>query len=315
MEHIARRLTEGRSRFEFYLPLAGGGRMPVVISAREIEDPDGRLFAVVTVTDISEQKRAELDLRHANVKLEARAREIEEELLLAARVQESLAPRSLTWGGVSVETFYQAARTIGGDYGLVTPREEYLNIMVCDVSGHGISSALVANRIYTETVAQIESGTDLGSMLRHLNRFTMQSLGISNLFFTLAAARLYRGARSMEFAGAGHPPAMILRHGQAPLLLESRSTILGLLDDAVNREPVLRVAVESGDRVMIYTDGLTENFNARREMLGVEGLAEIARETSKLPLAEMRQELLNRVAAWREGPAVDDVSLVLLEIP
>jgi two-component system, sensor histidine kinase ChiS len=68
------------------------------------------------------------------------------------------------------------------------------------------------------------------------------------------------------------------------------------------------------DRVVIYTDGLTENFNSQREMLGVDGLKEILTEASTLPLHEMKSQILNRVAAWRNGPAADDGSLVLLEI-
>ena len=133
----------------------------MVIAAKTLEDPDGREFAVVTFTDITEQKRAETELRDANTLLEARAREIEEELTLASRVQQSLAPKSLVWGTASVETFYQPVRSIGGDFGLVTPSEDQLDLLVCDVSGHGISSALVANRIYTETMSQIERGEGL----------------------------------------------------------------------------------------------------------------------------------------------------------
>jgi serine phosphatase RsbU (regulator of sigma subunit) len=67
--------------------------------------------------------------------------------------------------------------------------------------------------------------------------------------------------------------------------------------------------------VLIYTDGFTESFNAQRDMLGVEGLSEIVRETSKLPLPHMRQEIVDRVAAWRSGPADDDMSLVVVEVP
>ena len=141
-------------------PKSPGSRLPVVISARQLEDPDGRIFAIVTFTDITEQKSAEMDLRRANLLLEARERAIEEDLLLAARIQQSLAPRSLTWAAASVETYYQAARTIGGDYGLVTPGDDYLTLLLGDVSGHGIGSALVANRIYTETISLIEAGAE-----------------------------------------------------------------------------------------------------------------------------------------------------------
>jgi PAS domain S-box-containing protein len=312
---IEQRHAEGQGQYEFYLPQRDGGRMPVLVTSRQIEDLDGGLYAVITATDISEQKRAENALREANLLLEKRHREIEEDLQLAANVQQSLAPKSIQWGKFGVETYYQAARTIGGDFGLVTPGEDSLHIMVCDISGHGIGSALVANRIYTETMAQIERGASLAQMFRHLNRFVLQGLGTSVFFFTAAAARFDRGARRLEFAGAGHPPAMIVHPGETPQLVESRSAVLGLLKDAVDAEAATEISLEAGDRVLIYTDGFTESFNAQRDMLGVEGLSEIVRETSKLPLPHMRQEIVDRVAAWRSGPADDDMSLVVVEVP
>lgn len=304
----------GQSRFEFYLPQVTGGHLPVIVAARQLEDPEGRLFAVVTCTDIAEQKNAEMELRQANRLLEARERAIEEDLLLAARVQQSLSPKSLAWAASSVETYYQAARTIGGDFGLVTPGDDWLTLLVCDVSGHGIGSALVANRIYTETVSLIESGAALTPMLQHLNRFVMHNLGSFFMYFTLAAARLSRDGRSLEFSAAGHPPAMILRPREAPRLLDSASPILGCFEDAVAQDSAARVALEPGDRVMLYTDGFTENFNSRGEMLGVKGLAEIARGASSLSLPAMKQQILDDVAAWRKGPAADDMSLILLEV-
>jgi sigma-B regulation protein RsbU (phosphoserine phosphatase) len=314
-QQIERRQRQGSNLFEFYLPQRDGSRMPVVVTSRQIEDPDGGIFAVVTMTDISAQKSAETALREANVQLEQRHREIEEDLLLAARVQQSLAPGSLLWGGVAVETFYQPVRTIGGDFGLVAPRPDHLNLMICDVSGHGIGSALVANRIYTETMSQIERGVALAPMMQHLNRFVIGSLRSSVFYFTLVAARLDLSARTLEFAGAGHPPGMIIKPGDAPRLLESRSSVLGLLQDAVDTENAMQVPVVSGERVILYTDGFTESFNEKDDMLGVEGLAEIIRETATLPLPEMTREIVNRVAAFRGGPAADDMSLVIVEIP
>lgn len=305
----------GHNRFEFAIPRKDGSRLPVVIGSRTIEDPDGRHFSIVTFTDISEQKLAEAQLRDANLQLENRQREIEEDLALAARVQQSLAPKSLVWGGLRVETFYHPVRTIGGDFGLVSPLdEEHLNLLVCDVSGHGIGSALVANRIYSETITQLRNGAALPDMMRQLNRFVMQNIGTSVFFFTVAAARIDRDARRMVFAGAGHPPAMIARRGEEPLLLESRSMVLGALPDAVGVEATLDVDLEAGDRIVLYTDGITDVFDSRGEMLGVEGVQKFVRETSELPFGEMSQGILDRVAEWREGPPADDVSLVLVEV-
>ena len=202
-----RGLRAGHNRFEFVLPKKDGSRLPVIISARTVEDPDGRQFAIVTFTDISDLKRAEQELRDVNQKLEERHQEIQEDLKLAARVQQSLAPKSLVWGGVRVETFYHPVRTIGGDFGLVSSLDDrYLNLLVCDVSGHGIGSALVANRIYTEMMTQLRAGSALDTMLTQLNRFVMHNIGSSVFFFTVAAARIDRPGRRMIFAGAGHPP-------------------------------------------------------------------------------------------------------------
>jgi phosphoserine phosphatase RsbU/P len=305
----------GRSREEFFLPAKDGTRLPVIVSARILEDPDGREFAIVTFTDISELKTAEAQLRAANVQLEDRHKEIEEDLVLAARVQQSLAPKSVTWGGIQVVAFYHPVRTIGGDFGLVSPvDEDHLNLLVCDVSGHGIGSALVANRIYSETMTQLQNGVPLGDMLRGLNTFVMRNIGSSVFFFTLAAARVDRSGRRMIYAGAGHPPVMVVQPGEEPRLLESRSMVLGALPNAVADEATLDVDLQAGDRIVLYTDGITDVFDSRGEMLGVEGVQKFVRETALLPFREMKQGILDRVAAWREGPPSDDMSLVLVEV-
>jgi len=315
LARIAESELAGQHQFEFVVPRKDGSRLPVVITTRRFEDPDGRMYAIVTFTDISDQKRAEAMLREANTKLEERQRQIDEDLTLAARVQQSLAPQSLVWGGLRVDAYYHPVRRIGGDFGVVSPiNDENLNLLVCDVSGHGIGSALVANRLYTEILAELRNNAPLGDMLRRLNKFVLQSIGGSAFYFTAAAARIDRGGRRMVFAGAGHPPTMIVTPGQEPRLLESRSMLLGALPDAVDGEAVLDIDLNPGDRVMLYTDGLTEVFNSSGEMLDVSGLQSIVRDASVLPFSEMKRTILDRVTAWRSGPPADDMSLVLVEV-
>jgi PAS domain S-box-containing protein len=307
-------LQAGRNRLSFVLPRKGGGRLPVIISSRTIHN-SGTQFGIWTFTDISEQVRAQEELRSANVKLQKRQMEIEEDLRLAARVQRSLAPRSLVWDKMSVDSFYHPVHSIGGDFALVNSLDrEHLSLLVCDVSGHGIGSALVANRIYSETTTHLRNGMPFVDMFEELNRFLIKDIDISGLYVTVAAARIDAHRRSMVFAGAGHPPAMIARRGQNPLLLESRSMVLGALPDAVDVTTTLEVPLHPDDRIVLYTDGISEVFNSRGEMLGVEGVQEIVRQASTLPADEMKQGILDGVGAWREGPPTDDVSLMLVHV-
>ena len=317
-DFVARQINaefqHGQNRYAFVLPRKDGGRLPVIISSRTLLH-SGRKFGIVTFTDISEQVRVTEELRSANVKLQNRQMEIEEDLRLAARVQNSLAPRSLVWGTMSVDAFYHPVHSIGGDFALVNSLDQdHLSLLVCDVSGHGIGSALVANRIYSETTAHLRSGMPFLDMFGELNRFLIEEIAGSGMFVTLAAARIDAQRRSMVFAGAGHPPAMLARQGQGPLLLESRSMILGALPDAVDATTNLEVQLQPDDRIVLYTDGITEVFNSRGEMLGIEGVQEIVRQTSSLPPHEMKQGILDGVAAWREGSPTDDVSLMLVHV-
>jgi PAS domain S-box-containing protein len=305
----------GINRYEFSLPRRDGSRMPVVVGAREVEDPDGRVFTVLTFTDITEQKSAQERLRAANLQLENRAREIEAELQLAQRVQQSLAPRCLRAGRVAVETFYLPVSSIGGDFGLVTPfADGEVDLLVCDVSGHGISSALIANRIYTETMSLLERRVAVGEMLRQLNRFVVQQIRVGGFFFTMAAARVLEGGNRLHFASGGHPPAIWVAPSGETRLLDSRSTVLGLLEDAVPPRNVQEYDLAPGDRLVLYTDGFIEVWNQRAEQLGIEGFNEIVRQAARKPITEMKQAILGGVAAFRHGPPADDMSLILLEV-
>lgn len=182
------------TRNEFYFPRRDGEKIPAIFSGREIQGPDGQEYVLLVVTDISAQKRIEEQLRESNALLEQRQREIEAELMLAARVQQSLAPQNLIWSDVSVETYFNPARTIGGDFGVVFPHgDDALSILMCDVSGHGIGSALMANRIYSETLHQLERKTGPTAVLRRGSRFRARPLGDGRLLLHHGRCSFHKG--------------------------------------------------------------------------------------------------------------------------
>ena len=304
----------GHNRYAFVLPRKDGSRLPVIISSRTLQISGSRL-GIVTFTDISEQVRAEEELRAANTKLQKRQLEIEEDLRLAARVQRSLVPKSVLLDKLTIGAFFHPVHSIGGDFALVNSSDrENLSLLVCDVSGHGIGSALVANRIYSETTAHLRSGMPFPDMFGELNRFLLEDIRGSGMFVTAAAARIDAKTRRMVFAGAGHPPAMVARPGQTPLLLESRTRVLGALADALDEDAGVEMQLDPDDRLLLYTDGITEVFNPRGEMLGIPGLQEFVRQASSLQAEQMIENVLDSVAAWREGAPTDDVSLMLVHV-
>lgn len=304
----------GRSRTEFYLPRKNGERIPAIFSGRVIHGPDGQEYVLLIVTDISAQKRVEEQLRQSNAQLEKRQLEIDAELSLAARVQQSLAPQNLVWNDLSVETYYSPARTIGGDFGVVLPDgDDALTILMCDVSGHGIGSALMANRIYSETLQQLERSVQPDTLLRHVHKFVLDRIATDGFYFSMAVLRFSQRGRRMAFAAAGHPPAMLASKGDIRLL-NSQNGILGCLSETAPTKSVEEINLEPGDRLVLYTDGLVEVFNDQDDMLDVDGFERLVLDAAKRPLPEMRQALLDGVTMWRHGPLADDVSLVIVEV-
>jgi serine phosphatase RsbU (regulator of sigma subunit) len=87
-------------------------------------------------------------------------------------------------------------------------------------------------------------------MLQQLDRFTLQRLKGPVMHFTAAAARLIRDGHSLQFSSVSHPPAIIVRPGEASRLLDSANTILGRFEDAVRQESAVEVSLEEVERVV-----------------------------------------------------------------
>jgi sigma-B regulation protein RsbU (phosphoserine phosphatase) len=171
----------------------------------------------------------------------------------------------------------------------------------------------MANRIYSEALHELERKTGPGALLRHLHDFVYKRIAMDGFYFTMAVARFNQRGRHLTFAAGGHPPAILISHGTIRLL-DSQSGILGSVSEIAPSESVSEIELAKGDRLILYTDGLTEVFDEHDEMLGVEGLEALVRLSAKRTLPEMKQAIVDGVAAWRHGSPTDDVSLVIVEV-
>jgi len=274
---------------------------------------DGRVVrAEFLGRDVTDRQRSAEALRRSNRALRRRQAELDRDLEVAATIQDSLLPAPLETEHVLIDLKHLPLLSVGGDYVHIDSRDPLRpGVIVFDVAGHGISSALVANRVHSGIYALLDQDVAPAEMVRRLNAFVYESFSDLGLFVTLLALRLDLPAGSGLYCGAGHPPAL-LRRGETGRMetLNSQHLPIGVEADAFMGERESRVDVAPGDLIWLYTDGLMELRCRENRMLGVEGLMD---RLGGIDASEARpgmvEAALRRILGQRERPC-DDITLV-----
>lgn len=270
-----------------------------------------------------ENLRLVQDLRRKNEMLQEQSDRLQQDLRLAQQVTSTVLSRVPEFPGVKVFARLEAARQIGGDfYDLSRSRGNgrHVECVVGDVVGKGIPAALVmvmALNIIRDVARAVHSPEEL---LRRTNqRICGQFLhpdGDSEVNTTVSAAviSLDTEAREMAYAKAGHEDILLWRRQCGTVeTLTSRGLFLGAFPDTQYEEK--RVHLEPGDRVALYTDGITETRNPRREMFGVERVVRILEAGADMTCDQLGEGLLQAASRFRAGAEQsDDIALVILEL-
>ncbi|MBN1443673.1 MAG: SpoIIE family protein phosphatase [Planctomycetes bacterium] len=215
--------------------------------------------------------------------------------------------------GYSVETFVRSCRQVGGDCldSVMAPDRRTLTLVVGDVSGKGLPSALYMVGVLSTLRAHLLDGIELDLLMERLDRYVRARFRTDH-FLTLFVGRLDAQRHVLTYASAGHvPPIAVSPAGEASELEVS--------DPALNVVPWSRFRlfehpIAPGEVLLIYTDGISEAMNAREEQFGKERLVAGLLSKPGADVYALRQEILSRLEEFvGHGKFSDDVSLILVK--
>lgn len=237
-------------------------------------------------------------------------------LELAAIIHESLLPNPVRHPGIEIDVRYLPMERVGGDYcQIVFPDDGCCYLTICDVSGHGLSAALLATRISAEVRNMITSRLQPGEMVERLDSFYWRYFSRTEMQLSFFVVKLDLNEGRLVYSGAGHPSPLLMRRESGRIeVLESQNLLIGVEEAEVGRTIQGERDVVTGDRLLLYTDGLTETTNPDGKMLGEAGLLQIASVSCTGSVFEVVDCIARRVETFRAGPPQDDITLILTEM-
>ncbi|MGD0499884.1 MAG: SpoIIE family protein phosphatase [Bryobacteraceae bacterium] len=252
-------------------------------------------------------------LENARLLEEERAKlRMEEELDLARGIQQSLLPPTLpSEGWLRASGSSVASRMVGGDYFDVTEVNPHCwSAVVADVSGKGVGSALLASLLQGALLTATEHPATLGRRMERLNRFLLGRTA-GEKYATVFYSLLDRDGR-LSYVNAAQCPPLVVRAGAIESSLEATGPPVGLLETA--EWAVAEARLAAGDKLVCYTDGVTEARNEAGEFFGRKRLKQVVAAHAAEPSEAIRQAIQEAVEAFTAGaPQWDDITVLVLE--
>jgi phosphoserine phosphatase RsbU/P len=239
-------------------------------------------------------------------------RQMEEELRLAQTIQQSLLPRAMPDAGwLRAAGSSVASHQVGGDYFDVTEvNPNCWAAVLADVSGKGVGSALLASLLQGALITASAAPPALGVRLERLNRFLLDRTG-GEKYATVFQCLIEGGGR-MSYVNAAHCPPFRVRESGEYRVLEATAMPVGMMEGV--EFPVAEQQLAPGDKLVIYSDGVTEAQNAAGEFFGKKRLRETVVAHAAGSCTTVHQAIHTAVTSFTEGAVQsDDITLLVLE--
>jgi sigma-B regulation protein RsbU (phosphoserine phosphatase) len=260
--------------------------------------------------------RSHILLREARSQLAEQLVALNNELEMARQIQLSILPHSIPkLPGLDIAARFLPMTSVAGDfYDFIQIDNKHIGILMADVTGHGLPSALIASMLQVALTSQAAHASEPTKVLVGLNRALCGKF--TDNFVTAAYLYLDLGKNLLRYAGAGHPPVLQWRDstGKTAKVLEN-GIVLGLFDEAEYQ--ALEFPLEPGDRYVLYTDGIPEAANPAQEMYGLDRFVHFMETNTSLNASQFTDAFLAELADWTGQSAdqaqQDDITLLVVD--
>ncbi len=238
---------------------------------------------------------------------------LKEEMKVATRIQNNLLPnRNPDIPGYEIAALNIAAKEVGGDYyDFLNLSNENLGFCIGDITGKGMPAALLMANLQASLRSQALINMDTKICVENINKLLYRNTEASK-FATLFYGVLDPLSHKIHYCNAGHDEPLIFRNNKLHTKLEATGLLLGVMDDAEYLSDT--VNMESGDIMVIYTDGITEAMNKDLEEFGIERTIDVAEKNSEKSAILILQEIYNQVRSHSDGyPQSDDITIMVIK--
>jgi sigma-B regulation protein RsbU (phosphoserine phosphatase) len=270
----------------------------------------GIALQIHTVTKFRlERRNRELE---QTVESEMAERELQEEELNRAReIQQALLPKEIPQiEGFEIAATWEPARIVGGDYfDVIRLSEKKLGICIADVVGKGVPAALFMANVQATVRAYASESVSPAWLCDRVNSVVCANIAAEK-FVTLFYGVLDGGQKTMQFTSAGHPRPILKNASGGVTQLDNGGAVLGVFPNWKYEDSVVQLA--PGDRLLLFTDGITEAAKANGEQFGEEGLIQVVKRLADEPPSKLNAELLTDVKSFCDSQLQDDATLITI---